>query len=270
MVPADSEVGQMRIQSSIGLAVGLALLAGSAHAQILDDHLECFKTKDTHKKTFYTAQVEGFAPRHGCVVKLPAAMLCLPTPEPAMFPSPPAASPGDTQQAVLCYKIRCKKGVLPALVVADQFGSRRVKPKRPHFFCTPAGAAVTSTTLQGVGTPTTTIRRGGTTSTTIHGPIFTTTTLQGGGGGPFPHTTTTTTLPHQAPACVGVHTACGFCGNGACTPTVPDQNDQTQLVCTWQAEPHCFGSCLSNSDCSNDSVCVGSSGNAGTCCNPCF
>ena len=105
----------MRIQSSIGVVVGLALLAGSANAAILDDHLECFKTKDTHKKTFYTAQIEGFTPRHGCVVKLPAVMLCLPTPEPSMFPTPPAASPGDTQQAVLCYKIRCRKGVLPAL-----------------------------------------------------------------------------------------------------------------------------------------------------------
>jgi hypothetical protein len=262
----------MRIQSPIGVFIGLALLAGSARAQVLDDHLECFKTKDTHKKTFYTAQVEGFTPRHGCVVKLPAAMLCLPTPEPDMFPTPPAASPGDAQQAILCYKIRCRKGVLPALVVADQFGARRVKPKRPHLFCTPAGAAVTSTTLQGVGTPTTTIRRAGTTSTTIHtpgGPIITTTTLQGGGGGPH-NTTTTTTIPHQAPDCVGVHTACGACGNGACQPTVPDQNNETQLVCAWQTEPHCFGECLSNADCSNDSVCVGSSGNTGTCCNPCF
>lgn len=263
----------MRIQSPIGVVIGLALLAGSVNAQILDDHLECFKTKDSHKKTFYTAQVEGFAPRHGCVVKLPAVMLCLPTPEPSMFPTPPAASPGGTQQAVLCYKIRCRKGVLPALVVADQFGSRRVKPKRPHLFCTPAGAAVTSTTLQGAGTPTTTIRRGGTTSTTIHtpgGPIITTTTLHGGGvtSTTFPHATTTTTIPaHQAPACIGVHTACGGCGNGSCQPLLPAKTD---LVCAFQAEPHCSGDCLSNTDCDADSVCVGSSGTTGTCCNPCF
>jgi len=194
-----------------------------------------------------------------------------------MFPTPPAASPGDTQQAVLCYKVRCRHDVLPALVVADQFGSRRVRPKRAHMFCTPAGASVTSTTLQGAGTPTTTIRRAGTTSTTIHtpgGPIVTTTTLQGGGGGgggftttTIPHGTTTTTIPHQAPPCEGVHTACGFCGNGACQPTLPAMTD---LVCAWQAEPHCFGSCLSNADCGADSVCVGSSGEAGTCCNPCF
>ena len=261
----------MRIQSPIGVFVGLALLAGSAHAQVLDDHLECFKTKDRHKKTFYTAQLEGFTPRHGCVIKLPAAMLCLPTPQPAMFPTPPAASPGDTQQAVLCYKIRCRKGVLPTLVVADQFGSRRVRPKRPHLFCTPAGAAITSTTLQRVGTPTTTLPGGGNGGNGGNGGTggggATTTTLPHLPTTTIPQGTTTTTIPHQAPVCVGVHTACGACGDGACQPMLPAKTD---LVCAWQTELHCQGQCLSNANCPPESVCVGSSGSTGTCCNPCF
>lgn len=119
--------------------------------------------------------------------------------------------------------------------------------------------ATTSTSTTTIHPVTTTTRRVTTTTTsTTTMPPVTTTTIPG---------VTTTTIPHQAPTCIGVHTACGSCGNGVCQPKLPEQVD---LVCTFQAEPFCFGDCFSSDDCSPDTVCVGSSGNLGRCCEPCF
>ena len=261
------------IRTLLAIVVGVAL-ATPSFAQT--DHLQCFKVKDSNRKTRYTTGINGVAPGQGCVIKVPAKLLCVATTEPQVAPAPPGGkTSGGNSSAFLCYKMRCKQNTLPQVTVADEFGRRLVKPKRSRMLCTPlagTGADIGSSTTTTTTVPTCTCPQ--TTSTTTHHTTTThggaTTTTSGGGA-------TTTTTGHGATTtttlgpggCSTVNTACGdyaTCGNGACQYVFPT----TELVCAFQNQTHCGGTCQSTAECAQGQFCVGPSNNvSGKCCDPC-
>src|SRR5215813_3371808 len=203
------------IRALVGIMVG-ALVAASAGAQT--DHLECFKVKDSSRKARYVTSLVGLAPAAGCVIKVPARLMCVAAAQPAMTPTPPGTTAGADAGAFLCYKVRCRRNALAATTVTDEFGQRLVRPRRSRLLCAPlAGSA----------------------------------------------TTTSTTL--AAAHCDVPATTCGSCGNGSCQPIRPSG----ELICAFQTQGFCVGSCQSTADCTDGRFCVGASGNSGTCCSPC-
>lgn len=258
------------IRTLICAVVGILHVA-SAHAQT--DHLECFRVKDSQRTAVYTTRLAGLAPPHGCVVRLPAKLMCVPTVQLETSPAPPGAPAGANTGAFLCYKVRCRRNALPRLTVADQFGRRIVRPRRSRLLCAPLPALTagtetsssTTTTLPGGQTTSTTTRPTSTVppstspsstsppSTSPPSTVATSTTLP----------VTTTTNPSSVP-CGPVNTSCGSCGNGACQPQRPNG----ELICAYQTQAFCGGRCQSNLDCADGRVCVGASGDA-TCCALC-
>ena len=242
--------------------VATAALAASAHAQT--DHLQCFKVKDTSHKASYTTAVGGVAPAQGCAIKVPAKIMCVPTAAPQTSPTPPIRTRNAANaSAFLCYKVRCRRNVLGAITVTDEFGKRIVKARRSRLLCTPlsetssdigSNPPTTTTTTPSSGNATTS-STGNRTSTTFH----TSTTV---GGGP---TTTTTIIPPEL-ECFGPATACGGCGQGACQTLRPNGG----LICTYQTQGFCDGACNSTGECPEGRYCVGASGTNGQCCAPCF
>jgi len=239
-----------------------ALLVTSASAQT--DHLECFKVKDSAHKAVYTTRVEGMAAGQGCVVSVPAKLMCEPTGLPTLSPSPPGAAPGGSVGAFLCYKVRCPRNAVTSVSVVDEFGQRLVTRRRSRLLCAPVAASTggtqaTTTTLPGSPTTSTTItpHRHPTTSTTSSTTTSTAHRTTSSTG------STTTTLPGAA--CFEANTSCGSCGNGACQPLHPSG----QLICAYQTQAFCQGPCQSSVDCPAGRFCVGSSGNTGICCSPC-
>ena len=246
---------------TVTAAVLALVFVGAVHAQV--DHLECFKIRDSMHRARYTTQLDGVAPPHGCVVRAPAKLMCLPTAQPELVPSPPGAPAGRSTGGFLCYKIRCRRGSTSALNVSDRFGVRVVRPRRSRLLCAPIpGSNNAAETCE--ATTTTTLTDGGTTSTTLESDGSTTTTLAHGS------TTTTSVTPQPTtttifPSCSAPATACGSCGDGACKPIRPTG----ELVCTFQEPGFCQGECNSGADCPAGKFCVGGAGDA-RCCTPCF
>ena len=239
------------MKSVVATIVITVSLVSAAFAQ--SDHLECFKVRDSERKARYTAKLQNLATPHGCVVKLPAKLMCVPTVSPQLSPTPPGAAPGRNTGAFLCYKLRCRAGALAPLAVTDQFGRRIVKPRRSRLLCAPVPG--TSEGEETCVTTTTLVET--TTSTTLGGGHKGSTTTV------VPHTTTTTTIPGS---CDVVNTACGSCGNGACKPIRPSG----ELICTFQTQTGCSPeACSSSADCSEGRFCVGATGDA-HCCAVCF
>src|SRR5205085_5108711 len=106
------------------LVAVLVVLVSVAGARAQTDHLQCFKIKDSQAKTTYTADIDGLTLQAGCIVKVPAAMACVPATKTNVNPTPPGGGGTGTPNAFGCYKIKCPKATLPALQLNDQFGSR--------------------------------------------------------------------------------------------------------------------------------------------------
>ena len=242
------------MKTAVATAVIAVSLVSAASAQ--SDHLECFKVRDSERKARYTARLQNLAPPHGCVVKLPAKLMCVPTAATELSPTPPGAAPGRSTGAFLCYKIRCRSGAVAPLAVTDQFGRRIVKPRRSRLLCAPVPGSnqgeetcVTSTTLA----ETTSTTLGRTTSTTLSEHGSTTTVV--------PPSTTSTTVLTPTP-CTVPNTACGSCGNGACQPIRPTG----ELICAYQTQTSCSPeTCQSTADCTDGRFCVGATGDAHCC-----
>ena len=113
------------------------VLATSAVAQPVPDHLECYKIKDPQAKTFYTAELNGLVAEPGCVIMVPAIMACVPTTKTNVVPTPPGEGGSGTPNSFACYKIRCPKATLPPIDISDQFGSRSVRPLTHKVLCAP-------------------------------------------------------------------------------------------------------------------------------------
>ena len=125
---------------SLGLAaviVAAALAPTFARAQvgIPFDHLKCYKIKDPQPPTTYTANLSPlqhppFNVEPGCVISVPAKLLCIPVEKTNVQPTPPGAVNGTNAQDYLLYKIKCPnvtvvRGGMP-LPVTDQFGARTI------------------------------------------------------------------------------------------------------------------------------------------------
>lgn len=128
----------------IVVALGLAFPASGQVA----DHLKCYKVTDPAPKQAYTADLGGLAPEPGCVVKVPAKMLCVESTKTNVDPTPPGGGPaGTTAGRFACYKVKCPKGALQPVMVTDQFGgTREMQPSAPKLFCAPVAPLLPSCT----------------------------------------------------------------------------------------------------------------------------
>ncbi|MFQ5478204.1 MAG: hypothetical protein ACE5E4_06265 [Candidatus Binatia bacterium] len=219
------------------VAVMLAFPVREANAQLLFDHLKCYKVKDNAKfvaEATLTALQAQFGVQD-CAIKGRAKMFCVPADKQVTKfsdrtkpPLTPASFPGqELSDDRICYRLKCPKVAIQPETVTDQFGTRDVEKFKPMMLCTPAykGAPATTTTTA---------------------PPATTTT------------TTTTTVQQDFPPCEGVSgPLCdGTCpaglmcveeppGSGACTcaPSTP------QEICGFVGPPFCWGECAPNQAC---------------------
>lgn len=134
-----------------GFLVLLVASVPRAFAQPVPDHLECYKIKDPQARMAYTADLEGLTPETGCRVKVPAKIVCVPTPKTVTSsPPPPGGGATGVPNTFLCYSVKCPKNIPPTFDVQDQFGSRTVVPRQSKLLCAPAvrpEPTTTTTTL---------------------------------------------------------------------------------------------------------------------------
>jgi hypothetical protein len=127
------------------LIVVLALIANTAFAQPIPDHLECFKSKDPQQKATYTADLAGLALEPGCQVKVPAKLTCVPTAKTNVAPPPPGGGQTGVPNGFNCYTVKCPKTPLPTVPTADQFGTRTVTLGPSKLLCAPFAPPTTTT-----------------------------------------------------------------------------------------------------------------------------
>jgi hypothetical protein len=129
--------------------------ATSAAAQ--QDHLKCYKIKDSQAKASYTANVNGLAPENGCVIKVPGKLLCVAATKSNVTPTPPGGGANDPANSFICYKLKCPKGTLAPINISDQFGTRSAQPGTAKMLCAPIEPTTTTTTAPTTSTTTTTL-----------------------------------------------------------------------------------------------------------------
>ncbi len=133
-------------------------LPAAARAQVLHDHLKCYKIKDA-TKFIATARLSALQSEFGvedCQLKGKARLLCAPVNK--VVTSFDDRSKGQFGQLSfagpelsldrICYKLKCPVTVIDPLEVTDQFGTRKVGKFKAVLLCTPAqkGALPTTTT----------------------------------------------------------------------------------------------------------------------------
>src|SRR5262249_21972760 len=80
----------------------------------------------------------------GCLVKVPAKVLCVDVQKTNVTPPPPGAAPGAPAQKFLCYKVKCPKAQ-PTATLQDQFGTHALAVKSTSLLCAPVPAPTTTT-----------------------------------------------------------------------------------------------------------------------------
>jgi hypothetical protein len=239
----------------------IAVCPRAARAQPVNDHLKCYKVKDSLSLAA-VADLNG--PQYGlepnCKISRPL-LFCVPVtktvksafdtsthPPTPITPLPVSGpDPGDR----ICYRISCPPGPAISQLVTDQFGTRGVTGvgKPPHFqafmLCTPA--------VKGGLPTTTTTTTSSTTTSTIAG------CSPGGGAcaGPCPNPSDVCFLTAAGCTC-----GCGVNSVGVCGGTCPNPNDVcTQplgVVCGCYAHcgapqfPACNGNCPVGTTCTPD------------------
>jgi hypothetical protein len=141
-------------------AVSLSLGLASPTAAQVPDHLKCFKVRDQLRQLVYTADLSGLVPEAGCRIKVPAAMVCLPSTKTNVSPTPPGGGEGPPAGGFACYRVKCPRAELPDVVIDDQFGTRIGTPAFAKMVCAPLNpttAATTSTTTVSISTTSTTL-----------------------------------------------------------------------------------------------------------------
>ena len=138
---------------SAGFAAVVLAWAVPIGAQV-SDHLKCYKVKDPAAKATYTADLTGLTVDNGCLVKVPAKLLCVETTKTIVGSQPPGSPPGNPAGRVLCYKVKCPKTAL-TIPWTDQFGARALELGSVKLLCAPE-PAVTTTTATTTSTTTTT------------------------------------------------------------------------------------------------------------------
>src|SRR5262249_26504612 len=113
----------------------------------------CYKIKTTTPSASYTADLADLVAQPGCVIKVPAKLLCVETSKMNVIPTPPGSVVGGPAGRFLCYKAKCPNTAAP-ITVDDQFGSHTVTPSATKMVCAPAPtttSTTTTTTLPGSG-----------------------------------------------------------------------------------------------------------------------
>jgi hypothetical protein len=195
------------------LSTILLLFAAPLWAQTAD-HLQCFKIRDASTKASYTADLTPsdttFPVASGCIVRVPAKLLCVDVQKTIVAGNPPGAPPGLQAQKYLCYKAKCPK-VTPTATVQDQFGTHQVTVKGTSLLCAPEPAPTTTTTTTS------------TTTTTGCANVDT------DGDGYFAPPCGNDCDDNNPAVNPGANLTCGV---GACQVTVPSCNGNTPNTCT--------------------------------------
>lgn len=138
------------IRNSLQLALAVltafslgAVVVSTAEAKPLDDHLTCFKIKDSGK---VKAKVDMLANQaqieysvRGCKLKAKADEFCVPSTKIVTAGEHSPIGGQRLENDFLCYKLRCQPQDLPwRQWVIDQFGRRQVGAFKPTKICTPA------------------------------------------------------------------------------------------------------------------------------------
>src|SRR5262245_40016947 len=131
-------------------AVGVGAAPWSTEA--VNDHLHCYKIKTAEPSASYTADLADLAAQPGCVIKVPAKLLCVETSKMNVIPTPPGSVVGGPAGRFLCYKAKCPNTPGP-ITVNDQFGSHAVTPSATKMVCAPAPTTTTLPSCGLVGEP---------------------------------------------------------------------------------------------------------------------
>jgi hypothetical protein len=126
-------------------------LALATTASAVPDHLQCYKVKDPAERRSYTATLDGLIMQAGCVVKVPAVLVCTDAEKSNVSPTPPGAPAGPNVRTYGCYKLKCAKAALPPVALNDQFGNRVVEPRLSKLLCAPAAPVSTTTSTSTPG-----------------------------------------------------------------------------------------------------------------------
>jgi hypothetical protein len=143
------------VTATVTVAFLALALPATSQAQNVNDHLKCYKIKDSHKYSavadLITNYEQSMYPSEaGCKIQVKSKEFCLPVnKDRIMQPNNKRDAPHedvvgqDLTNDFLCYKVRCPKdpaGVMPpsAQDVVDQFGERVIGGFRTTKMCTPA------------------------------------------------------------------------------------------------------------------------------------
>src|SRR5262249_12048834 len=97
----------------LGLVMAFALPTERAVAQAFD-HLKCYRVRDAATRARYTSAIDtrdpaDFPVEAGCVVRVPASVLCVAARQIVISPPPPGTPAGQPSQDYLCYKVKCPR-----------------------------------------------------------------------------------------------------------------------------------------------------------------
>src|SRR5262245_44650127 len=142
-----------RFRTGLAFAV-FALGVGAApwSTEAVNDHLNCYKIKTTTPSASYTADLADLVAQPGCVIKVPAKLLCVETSKMNVIPTPPGSVVGGPAGRFLCYKAKCPNTAGP-ITVDDQFRSHTVTPSATKMVCAPAPTTTTLPSCGLVGEP---------------------------------------------------------------------------------------------------------------------
>jgi hypothetical protein len=120
--------------------------AQAARAQVVDpglDHLKCYTIKDSLQPARYVADLRNqFGLEPGCLIGVPARLLCVETEKRILAPQPPGGGPSGTPAGhFLCYPVRCPTTAATGEIrVEDQFGRRSIAFQKERILCAPTNA----------------------------------------------------------------------------------------------------------------------------------
>jgi hypothetical protein len=124
-------------------AVALLGIAASAEAKPMDDHLACFKIKDSAKLRVKLNLLANEAQIRysirGCKMKARADEFCVPATKIVTYGEHNPIGGQRLENDFLCYHLRCERQrYQDRQWVKDQFGRRQIGAFRPTKICTPA------------------------------------------------------------------------------------------------------------------------------------
>lgn len=129
----------------VAVFLGALALLGSerAYAQLIFDHLQCFRITDSLPRGISTAdltpeQIPPFVQQLGCRIRRPARLFCIDVDKSNVSPPPPSMIRGTNNRDFLCYRLTCPGRRIMSLPVEDQFGPRTIVVRNSQYLCVPA------------------------------------------------------------------------------------------------------------------------------------